>query len=429
MLHISSFVRRAVSLVVAGVVFQIATPRETQAQGISFSGVSEGGAIALAPSATTTNLAITAMPSSPAGATNIAFVLERQGAAFLNVTSAPPYSVTLSNLTVGKYFMSAKLVAAGSPPSGDVSFNINPASLQPANDNWSQAAVIPGLNVTVTGPNTYATAEPDEPKHADVGAGKSVWWSWTAPSNGIFTVTTRGSTFDTALGVYTGANLSSLGEVVADDDIGPNAFSQVTFTATNGTIYYFAVDSASAVEFGQASLRVVADLPPVISFTSPLNGVSFLVNSPSKTTNAQAAASIIDPAGIALVNYWFNGPNTNAAGALSPPYQLNITNLTVGQYGLTLVASNYSGVIGVTNLGFSVISIAPQIVLSEFVQSSSQFQFGVMGYQGTNYDLETSSNLVAWSAATHWTNFTGAEIISNTNLSSAPKQYYRAVLK
>ena len=192
MLHISSFVRRAVSLLVAGVALQIITPHDIQAQGISFSGVNEGGAIALAPGATITNLAITATPSSPAGTTNVAFVLERQGAVFLSVTSAPPYSVTLSNLTVGKYFMSAKLVAAGSPPSGDVSFNINPASLQPVNDNWSQAAVVPGLNVTVTGSNTYATAEPDEPKHADVGVGKSIWWSWTAPSNGVFTVTTRG---------------------------------------------------------------------------------------------------------------------------------------------------------------------------------------------------------------------------------------------
>ena len=76
-----------------------------------------------------------------------------------------------------------------------------------------------------------------------------------------------------------------------------------------------------------------------------------------------------------------------------------------------------------------MISIAPQMVLSEFTQTPSQFQFGVMGYQGTNYDLETSTNLVAWSTATHWTNFTGAEIINNTNLSAMPKQFYRAVLK
>lgn len=420
---------RIVGLLIAGAAFQIAILPQTRAQGISFSGVSEGGAIALATGASVTNLAITATPSSPAGATNMAFVLERQGAAFLNFTSPPPYAVVLGNLTTGKYFLSARLAAAGSPVSGDVSFDITPASLQPANDNWNHASPIPGLNVTVTGSNTYATAEVDEPMHADVGAGQSVWWTWTAPSSGPFTATTRGSGFDTAMGVYTGNTLSTLNEIAADDDIGPNSFSQVTFTATNGVTYYFAVDGSSPTEFGQISLRITGDAIPAISVTGPSNGMAFLVSSPSKATNTQASASITDPSGIAQVNYWFNGPGTNSAGTLSSPYQLAITNLTAGQYGLTLVAANNSGLVGVTNFGFSVISLAPQLVLNGFNQSSNQFQFGVIGFQGTNYDLEVSTNLQGWSAATHWTNFTGAEIVSKTNLSAAPKQFYRAVLK
>jgi hypothetical protein len=412
---------------IAGLLFQIANPSKLSAQGISFSGVTEGGAVSLAAGATMTNLAVMAMPSSPAGTTNVAFALERQGALFLNLTSAPPYSVTLTGLTVGKYFLTAKLV--GGVPSGDISFDVKPASLQPANDNWSSAAVIPGLNVTVTNSNVFATAEPNEPRHADMGVGKSIWWAWTAPSNGTYTATTLGSSFDTALGIYTGTNVSTLNEVAANDDIGPYMSSEVTFTATNGTVYYFAVDGASDSAYGQAWLRVSADPLPVISITSPANGVSLLVSSASKTTNTQASASIVDPSGIAQVNYWFNGPGTNFSGALSSPYQLSVTNLTTGHYELTLVAANNGGLIGVTNIGFSVISIAPQIVLSEFAQSGTQFQFGVLGYQGTNYDLEVSTNLSTWSAATHWTNFTGAEIVNNTNVNSALKQFYRAVLK
>ena len=34
--------------------------------------------------------------------------------------------------------------------------------------------------------------------------GASVWWTWTAPASGRAVVTTRGSSFDTLLGVYTG---------------------------------------------------------------------------------------------------------------------------------------------------------------------------------------------------------------------------------
>ena len=429
MLHKICFVRRVICFAVAGTAVLSATIPKAQAQGISFSGVSEGGAVVLGASAVTTNLSITATPSSPAGNTNIAFTLERQGVVFVNTTSPPPYSVTFSNLSAGKYFLSAKLVAAGSPPAGDVSFNVVPTSLQPVNDDWSHASVVPGLDVTVSGSNTYATAEVDEPMHADVGAGQSIWWTWTAPSSGVFTATTVGSSFDTALGVYTGVSISTLNEVVADDDIGPNAFSQVTFIATNGLVYYFAVDGASSAQTGQASLRITASPPPAIAITAPVNGISFLVGSTSQTTNAQAAASITAPSGIAQVNYWFDGPGTNSTGTLSSPYQFNIGSLKTGQYTLTLTAANNDGLIGVTNVGFSVISIAPQIVLAEFSRSAAQFQFGVLGFQGTNYDLEISSNLVAWSVATHWTNFSGAEIINNTNLSSARKQFYRAVLK
>jgi hypothetical protein len=423
------YFRRVVFPGVTSAALIVGIPARTEGQGISFSGVSEGGAISLASGATATNVAISATPASPAGTTNIAFVLERQGTAFVTFTSAPPYSVALSNLTAGKYFLSAALVAAGTPPKGDLSFDVIPTPLQPANDNLSQASIIPSLNTTVIATNTYATREPSEPVHGDVSAGKSVWWTWTATATGTFSASTMGSTFDTVLAVYTGPNVGSLSEVAADDDIGPYTFSQVTFPATNGTIYYFAVDGTSTGAIGEVHLRVLANPLPTISITAPTNGISFLVNSPLKTTNTQTAASIADPSGIAAVNYWFDGPGTNLTGALSSPYQLAVSNLKVGQYTLTMLALNNSGLITVTNAGFSVVSLAPQLITTGFQQSVTQFQFGVLGLQGTNYDLEVSSNLLAWSAAAHWTNFTGAEIINNTNPSVNSKLFYRAVLK
>ncbi|MES1168765.1 MAG: calcium-binding protein, partial [Oleiharenicola lentus] len=66
--------------------------------------------------------------------------------------------------------------------------------------------------------NTNATKESGEPSHArDSGpdakanpGGRSVWWRWTAPSVGTVTLDTKGSYFDTILGVYTGSSLSGL---------------------------------------------------------------------------------------------------------------------------------------------------------------------------------------------------------------------------
>ena len=70
--------------------------------------------------------------------------------------------------------------------------------------------------------------------------GKSVWWTWTAPSSGSVQIDTIGSSFDTILGVYTGSSVSALTTVASDDDSGGNYTSKVTFNAVAGTTYQIA---------------------------------------------------------------------------------------------------------------------------------------------------------------------------------------------
>jgi hypothetical protein len=117
----------------------------------------------------------------------------------------------------------------------------------PANDNFSSRIAIVGATRTVTGSNVGATKEAGELNHAGNVGGASVWWTWTAPSSGTYTVSTRGSSFDTLLGVYTGSSLGSLVIVVSNDD-GPNmgTASLVSFFATGGTAYQIAVDGYNA---------------------------------------------------------------------------------------------------------------------------------------------------------------------------------------
>jgi hypothetical protein len=118
----------------------------------------------------------------------------------------------------------------------------------PANDNFANRAVMTGS--PVTGSNVGASFEAvgadfeqGEPLHVSLG-GKSVWWTWTAPSSGGLELTTTRSTFDTTLAVYTGTNLTNLVFVAgADDDPwGQGRQSGVTFNATAGTTYQIAVD-------------------------------------------------------------------------------------------------------------------------------------------------------------------------------------------
>src|SRR5436190_19488057 len=56
---------------------------------------------------------------------------------------------------------------------------------QPANDDFANRIPLAGAAVVVSGDNQHATLQPGEPTVGD----KSVWWSWTAPTAGVYTVT------------------------------------------------------------------------------------------------------------------------------------------------------------------------------------------------------------------------------------------------
>jgi len=138
----------------------------------------------------------------------------------------------------------------------------------PANDDFANAIAITGAVSTVTGSNVGATREPGEPFIAGDFGGASVWWTWTAPSNGTYSITTRDSSFPTLLGVYTGNSVASLNLVAANDE-GPNmgTASLVTFTATAGVTYRIDVDGFDGAT-GQIVLTVYpATVAQVVYYT------------------------------------------------------------------------------------------------------------------------------------------------------------------
>src|SRR5438876_5883457 len=88
----------------------------------------------------------------------------------------------------------------------------------PPNDTFANRITLSGANITITASNIGATIEPGEPQHAGELGGRSVWWSWTAPSTGSFKISTAGSSFDTLLAVYLGSSVTNLTEVASNDD-------------------------------------------------------------------------------------------------------------------------------------------------------------------------------------------------------------------
>ena len=131
-------------------------------------------------------------------------------------------------------------------------------NLSPINDFFADATEVSGDFFSVTGTNRSATEESFEQNnpHAGTGRGKSIWWKWTAPADGDFTINTAGSGFDTVLAVYTGTNTGSLTEIASNDDRSALDWgSQVTFPAVAGTTYQIAVDSFRDDSAGEVTLN------------------------------------------------------------------------------------------------------------------------------------------------------------------------------
>jgi hypothetical protein len=142
------------------------------------------------------------------------------------------------------------------------------ASLAPANDAFASRTQLGGIGHRVSASNRGATKESGERNHAGNAGGASVWWGWTAPENGLVTISTQGSDFDTLLAVYTGDALNSLVLVAENDDFEEdgrlNIDSRVTFEAQAGTSYQIAVDGFFDGEPAQGPIKlfIVMAVPP-----------------------------------------------------------------------------------------------------------------------------------------------------------------------
>ncbi|MEG4861660.1 S8 family serine peptidase, partial [Microcoleus sp. K1-B1] len=155
---------------------------------------------------------------------------------------------TLSGNTVSGGRLNINSALGGSTPPGAT------------NDNFANRTLLSGVPVSTTGSNIGATGEVDEPTQS--GTTNSVWWSWTAPSTGTFTIDTKNSNFDTFLSVFTGSAVNNLTLIGYDDDgAGSGYTSLLSLDATAGTTYQIAVDGFSSAT-GEIQLNIVPP-PPV----------------------------------------------------------------------------------------------------------------------------------------------------------------------
>ena len=119
----------------------------------------------------------------------------------------------------------------------------------PPNDFFVNAIALanPGR---ATVDSSAATKELGEPNHAGNPGGRSVWYSYQPPSDGVLHLNTANSTFDTLLGLYTGTSVSSLTTIADNDDAFPGApggFSQIDQAVRSNQLYRIAVDGYDGI--------------------------------------------------------------------------------------------------------------------------------------------------------------------------------------
>ena len=135
------------------------------------------------------------------------------------------------------------------------------------NDNFANRLTLSGSTATAVSNNAYATREAGEPNHAANAAGRSLWWTWTAPTTGVANFSTFGGVAyysqSHVLAVYTGSDLAALTEVGSSNYTagtfypdGPYSIrasgKSVSLPVTAGTVYQIAVDSLALPQYGNA---------------------------------------------------------------------------------------------------------------------------------------------------------------------------------
>lgn len=165
---------------------------------------------------------------------------------------------------------------------------------RPFNDDFADRPRFNTDNLALRTSTAGATAEAGEPAVNGIPASSSLWWEWTAPATGVVTVNTSGSSYDTAIAVYTGTALNALTPIATNDNDGMLTTSRVTFTAQGGTTYQICVDGRN----GTAGLTLlnVGTIPSNDAFATPvtLTGESPQVVATNANTSREAGEPRIE---------------------------------------------------------------------------------------------------------------------------------------
>lgn len=214
---------------------------------------------------------------------------------------------------------------------------------QMSNDDFADCQVVAGFPAILTGDSFFATREQSETNLAGLGAGKSLWWEWTAPADGVLRLASSASSTKPIMAVYVGNALSNLVLLAATRVqplegflVGPpNVETNLAVEVAQGVTYLVAVDAPMwtgggefIIDLNFTSLRIAT---PAIDFT----GLA--------PTNVYAAGDFSEALDGTLARIdFFVGTNFIGSGS-SPGFDFVWSNAPPGRHLVRAVATNALG--------------------------------------------------------------------------------------
>jgi hypothetical protein len=280
-------------------------------------------------------------------------------------------------------------------------------------------AVLSGYGGTITAGGTGSyTVDPGETAHCGYAPHKSVWGNYSNNVSGRLTISTKGSTFNAVLSIYTGPDVAHVVQVPGGCSAGHgiNSGESVTVDYTNSVNYRIVVQPVNTNDSG----TVVLTYNLVANAGLASAPVSQIVTNGGKL-NLNAVALGTPP----LSYQWrFNGQDLHDGANMSGAHtnSLVISNFTSGLQGqYTLLTANV----------FSTNESAPALVYfgnpPQFI--SSAVNAGIFTAQmaclaRSNYVIEASSDLLTWTTVKTSSDAFG--FITFTDPMAKTNKFYRA---
>ena len=273
-----------------------------------------------------------------------------------------------------------QIAVAGYDGTGSGDYTLGLAFLSaPANDNFADRFILDGTNVTVSGSNVGATLEPGEPRFGYYWDNNlhSVWWSWTAPTNGRVSLWVGSSTFNTAVGIYMGSAVTNLVGVASAGNW--SLTNNVALDVQAGVTYQIAVDGFSSGSFGDFQLG--------LAFTSgPANdnfADRFILDGTNVTASGSNVGATLEPGEPRFGYYWDNNLHSvwwswRATSNGRVTLQIGSANFATAVAAFT--GDSVSNLVGVASIGGGQTNTLGFDVVAE-----TTYQIAVDGYTSGSF--------------------------------------------